>query len=74
MPLSQLANTCLSMLYRFWEIAGYIANTLIFVLVGVIISQEAFSGVTYNDWLYLFLLYFLISAIRSVIVFCVNGT
>ena len=50
--------------HRFWEIAGYIANTLIFVLVGVIIVQEAFSGVTYNDWLYLFLLYFLTSVIR----------
>ena len=49
---------------RFWEIAGYIANTLIFVLVGVIIVQEAFSGVTYDDWLYLFLLYFLTNAIR----------
>ena len=54
----------LLVLHRFWEIAGYIANTLIFVLVGVIISQEAFSGVTYNDWLYLFLLYVLISVIR----------
>ena len=56
-------NACF-LIHRFWEIAGYIANTLIFVLVGVIIVQEAFSGVTYNDWLYLFLLYFLTSVIR----------
>lgn len=61
-----LAVTISYFTHRFWEIAGYIANTLIFVLVGVIITQEAFNGVTYNDWLYLFLLYFLTSVIRSV--------
>lgn len=43
---------------------GYLANTLIFVLVGVVISQRAFSGVEGTDWIFMAVLYFGIVVIR----------
>ena len=43
---------------------GYLANTLIFVLVGVVISQRAFSGVEPTDWIFMAVLYFGIVVIR----------
>lgn len=43
---------------------SYLANTLIFVLVGVVISQRAFSGVDDIDWIFLAALYFGITVIR----------
>ena len=45
---------------------GYLANTLIFVLVGVVISQRAFSGVEATDWIFMAVLYFGIVVIRYV--------
>ena len=36
---------------------GYLANTLIFVLVGVVIAQQAFLGVEGLSWMYLVVLY-----------------
>ena len=45
----------------FW---GMLANTLIFVLVGVVIAQRAFSGVENSDWVSLISLYFAINVIR----------
>ena len=50
--------------YRFWGMLSYLANTLIFVLVGVVIAQRAFSGVEDNDWIALTSLYFAINVIR----------
>ena len=43
---------------------GYLANTLIFVLVGVVISQRAFSDVEATDWIFMAVLYFGIVVIR----------
>ena len=43
---------------------SYLANTLIFILVGVVISQRAFSGVEDIDWIFLATLYFGITVIR----------
>lgn len=43
---------------------SYLANTLIFVLVGVVIAQRAFSGVANNDWIALISLYFALNVIR----------
>jgi len=51
-------------LCRFWSMLGYLANTLIFVLVGVVISQRAFSGVQGTDWIFMAVLYFGIVVIR----------
>ena len=44
---------------------GYLANTLIFILVGVVISQRAFSGVESIDWMFMVALYIGIMVIRS---------
>ena len=50
---------------RFWEVLGYLANTLIFVLVGVVISQRAFEGgLDLRDWMFLIALYLTIIVIR----------
>ena len=43
---------------------GYLANTLIFILVGVVIAQQAFSGVEMIDWIYVIALYIGIMVIR----------
>ena len=43
---------------------GYLANTLIFILVGVVIAQQAFSGVEQIDWIYVIALYIGIMVIR----------
>ena len=55
----------------FWEMMGYIANSVIFVLTGVIIMQKAILvddgdpfKITAEDWGYLFILYLLITVIR----------
>ena len=51
-------------LSRFWGMLGYLANTLIFILVGVVIAQQAFSGVEKIDWIYVIALYIGIMVIR----------
>ena len=43
---------------------GYLANTMIFILVGVVIAQQAFSGVDSMDWIYMITLYIGIMVIR----------
>lgn len=53
-----------SFCFRFWEVLGYFANTLIFTIVGVVISQRAFEGVEPRDWMFLASLYFGIIVIR----------
>lgn len=45
---------------------GYLANTIIFILVGVVIAQRAFSGVEDMDWMFVVALYIGIMVIRSV--------
>lgn len=50
---------------------GYLANTLIFVLVGVVISQRAFSDVEGSDCIFLTVLYFGIVVIRYVTPSCI---
>ncbi|KFK33412.1 hypothetical protein AALP_AA5G009500 [Arabis alpina] len=59
-------------LHHFWEMVAYIANTLIFILSGVVIAEGildsdkiAFQG---NSWGFLFLLYFYIQLSRGVVV------
>ena len=51
---------------RFWGMLGYLANTLIFILVGVVIAQKAFSGVEDIDWFFMVALYIGIMVIRYV--------
>lgn len=52
-----------SLLCRFWEVLGYLANTLIFIIVGIVIRQN-FEDVESTDWILLIPLYFGIIIIR----------
>ena len=43
---------------------GYLANTLIFILVGVLIAQQAFFGIEGLGWMYLVVVYVTRTVIR----------
>ncbi|XP_010496361.1 PREDICTED: sodium/hydrogen exchanger 8 isoform X3 [Camelina sativa] len=57
-------------LHHFWEMAAYIANTLVFILSGVIIAEGVLSGrrISYQgiSWGFLFLLYLYVQLSRCV--------
>ncbi|XP_010496350.1 PREDICTED: sodium/hydrogen exchanger 8 isoform X1 [Camelina sativa] len=59
-------------LHHFWEMAAYIANTLVFILSGVIIAEGVLSGrrISYQgiSWGFLFLLYLYVQLSRCVVV------
>nr|APR62626.1 Na+/H+ antiporter [Ricinus communis] len=60
-------------LHHFWEMVAYIANTLIFILSGVVIAEGVLSsdGVFHNhgnSWGYLFLLYVFVQVSRLLVV------
>ncbi|KAK2159755.1 hypothetical protein LSH36_147g09031 [Paralvinella palmiformis] len=50
---------------RFWEMLGYLANTLIFILVGVVISQKALQSSEAYDWIMMLTLYVAVFVIRK---------
>jgi len=53
-------------LHEFWELAAFIANTLIFLIVGVVIAlRVVFSG---NDFLILGIIYVGIHIIRAIVI------
>lgn len=51
-------------LFRFWEILAYLANTLIFFIVGVAIMEKAFDVIEEIDWLFILVDYCGIFVIR----------
>nr|AVA17738.1 SOS1-like protein 1 [Populus monticola] len=60
-------------LHHFWEMVAYIANTLIFILSGVVIAEGVLSsGNTFHNhghtWGYLFLLYIFVQLSRFIVV------
>ncbi|KAI5580018.1 hypothetical protein POPTR_008G140700v4 [Populus trichocarpa] len=60
-------------LHHFWEMVAYIANTLIFILSGVVIAEGVLSsGNTFHShghtWGYLFLLYIFVQLSRFIVV------
>ncbi|KAK9277152.1 hypothetical protein L1049_006691 [Liquidambar formosana] len=60
-------------LHHFWEMVAYIANTLIFILSGVVIAEGVLSsdnifGSHENSWGYLILLYIFVQVSRIVVV------
>nr|XP_043608421.1 sodium/hydrogen exchanger 8-like [Erigeron canadensis] len=60
-------------LHQFWEMVAYIANTLIFILSGVVIAEgilgsESVLTNQQNSWGYLILLYILVQISRVVVV------
>lgn len=53
-------------LHEFWELAAFLANTLIFMIVGVVIaSRTVFSG---TDFLILILIYIGIHLVRALVI------
>ncbi|CAH8353881.1 unnamed protein product [Eruca vesicaria subsp. sativa] len=62
----------LQSLHHFWEMVAYIANTLVFILSGVIIAEGDFSSrkISYEgaSWGFLFLLYLYVQLSRCVMV------
>ncbi len=54
-------------LHQFWEMTAYLANTLIFILVGVVIAERASVG-TLEDWVILGLLYVGIHVVRAIVI------
>ncbi|XP_021821170.1 sodium/hydrogen exchanger 8 isoform X1 [Prunus avium] len=59
-------------LHHFWEMVAYIANTLIFILSGVVIAEGVLSGENILDngysWAYLILLYVYVQVSRFIVV------
>jgi len=52
-------------LHHFWEMVGYLANTVLFVIVGITSVETAVSSfVSWTDVGYLCAIYFLLAAIR----------
>ncbi|XP_035704724.1 sodium/hydrogen exchanger 8 isoform X2 [Folsomia candida] len=67
--LTLKANHCISPqsevpLHHFWEVIGYMANTLLFFLIGLIIGRKAFLFLDGMDFPYLFALYASVILIR----------
>ncbi|KAG8637596.1 hypothetical protein MANES_15G139900v8 [Manihot esculenta] len=60
-------------LHHFWEMVAYIANTLIFILSGVVIAESVLDSDNIfhnhgNSWGYLFLLYVFVQVSRFIVV------
>lgn len=58
-------------LHLFWEMIAYIANTLIFILSGVVIAESILHNqrtITGQSWGYLILLYVLLQVSRVIVV------
>lgn len=56
-------------LHEFWELAAFIANTLIFIIVGVVIAQRIpLSQLTLKDFMLLGLIYLGIHIVRAVVI------
>ncbi|XP_050231835.1 sodium/hydrogen exchanger 8-like [Mercurialis annua] len=58
-------------LHHFWEMVAYIANTLIFILSGVVIAEGVLNNADIfhnygNSWSYLFLLYVCVQVSRFI--------
>ena len=50
--------------HEFWEFLGYTANTILFIIVGIIVTETAFNDLTLRDWLYLLILYVIAHVVR----------
>ncbi len=55
-------------LHEFWELAAFIANVLIFIIVGVVIAERAVFDATANDYLLLLIIYIGIHVVRAVVI------
>ncbi len=54
-------------MHEFWELAGFIANSLIFLIVGVVIAERSVFSV--NDFITLGIVYVGIHVVRALVIF-----
>lgn len=55
-------------LHEFWELAAFIANVLIFIIVGVVIAERGVFDASANDYFLLFIIYIGIHVVRAVVI------
>ncbi|XP_072906158.1 sperm-specific sodium:proton exchanger-like [Hemitrygon akajei] len=55
-------------LLRFWEMLTYLGNSLIFMIVGVVISRKALKHMSITDGFFIIVLYFGINTVRLMII------
>lgn len=70
-------KTCISpevqgFVSHFWEMLGYLANTVLFVLVGIVITETAVSSFKPEDGYYLIFLYFALNIARFIMIAVVS--
>lgn len=70
-------KTCISPeteheLHDFWGMLGHLANTVLFFITGVIITERGTRGVGWDDLYYLILLYCALNLIRYVMQYFLN--
>lgn len=60
--------SCEPAMHYFWETVSYLANTLIFILAGVVIVEKAFFSdeITLQDWWLLLALYLFLHVVRLI--------
>jgi NhaP-type Na+/H+ or K+/H+ antiporter len=54
-------------MHEFWELAGFIANCLIFLIVGIVVAERSIFSL--NDFLLLGIFYVGIHVVRAVVIF-----
>ncbi len=53
-------------MHEFWELAGFIANTLLFIIVGVVIAER--SNFNIQDFAILFIIYIGVHVVRAIVI------
>lgn len=51
-------------MHIFWEMMSFLANTVLFVILGIVISETAINSFEAQDGYYLIWLYFTLNLIR----------
>lgn len=54
--------------HRFWEILSYLANTVIFIVVGLVITERAASHIQDQDWFHILVTYIGATVFRLVMI------
>ncbi|MGL5958873.1 MAG: cation:proton antiporter [Phocaeicola sp.] len=64
---TRLSKSSFTFIHDFWALAAYLANTLIFIIVGIIIAMKC--SFTWKDLMILFIVYIGLNLIRAIMVF-----
>ncbi|XP_023229059.1 sodium/hydrogen exchanger 10-like [Centruroides sculpturatus] len=54
--------------HRFWEMLSYLANTVIFIVVGLVITERAASHIEEQDWFHIIVTYIGATVFRLVMI------